>query len=177
MSTLIEKILAGDEKAVRDFYTLYSPKILTYLIKHLPHTEDAQEICNDVFLEALDSVVFLRFQKNLLQWLYRIAHNKTVDFYRKRKVKSLLLSQVPFLEIVEKEINQPEFQFEKNKIRDRIEKTLKSLSQKYQDILNLHYEEKIPVKELATVFNLSFKATESLLFRARQSFKKTYERT
>jgi RNA polymerase sigma factor (sigma-70 family) len=83
---------------------------------------------------------------------------------------------MPFLQIVAAEINQPEFQFEKNKIRDRIEFAFKSLPEVYRRILKLHYEEKISVKELAVILNLSFKATESMLYRARQSFKLAYER-
>lgn len=127
-------------------------------------------------MEAIDSLSLLNKEQNVSAWLYRIAHNKMVDFYRKRKIKSILLSQVPFLQIFASEINQPEFQFEKNKIRDNIELALHSLSVKYQKILRLHYEENIPVKAMAAIFNLSFKATESLLFRARQSFKLAYER-
>ncbi len=115
--------------------------------------------------------------ENIQAWLYKIAHNKTVDFYRKKKIKSILLSQLPFLEIIANEIHQPEFQFEKNKIRDRIEYALKSISDDYRKILQLHYEEEVPVKDLAPIFNLSFKATESMLFRARQSFKRAYEQT
>lgn len=175
--SFIKRILTGDNKAVGEFYKTYSPKILSYLSKKLPAFEDAQEITNDVFLEAIDSLSILQREENTSAWLYKIAHNKMVDFYRKRRIKTLLLSQMPFLQIVANEINQPEFQYEKNKIRDRIEETLHSLSQKYQKILRLHYEEKVSVKELARIFNLSFKATESLLFRARQSFKLAYERT
>ncbi|MBF8249975.1 MAG: sigma-70 family polymerase sigma factor [Candidatus Levybacteria bacterium] len=175
-SSFIKRILTGDSKAVIQFYKSYSPKILAYLSKKLPRREDAQEIVNDVFLEAIDSLAMLRKEESTLSWLYRIAHNKMVDFYRKRKIKSILLSQAPFLQIVAAEINQPEFQFEKNKIRDNIELALHNLSAKYQKILRLHYEENVPVKVLAGIFNLSFKATESLLFRARQSFKLAYER-
>lgn len=174
--SFIKRILAGDSKAVIQFYKSYSPKILGYLSKKLPRREDAQELTNDVFLEAIDSLSLLKKEKSTLTWLYRIAHNKMVDFYRKRKIKSILLSQMPFLQIVALEINQPEFQFEKDRIRDRIELTLHNLSQKYRKILILHYEEEVPVKDLAKIFNLSFKATESLLFRARQSFKLAYER-
>lgn len=172
----IKRILEGDSKAVREFYKFYSPKILSYLSKKLPTFEDAQELTNDVFLEAIDSLSILKREESTMSWLYRIAHNKMVDFYRKKKIKSILLSQVPFLQIVSAEINQPEFQFEKNKIRDRIESSLRSISQKYQKILMLHYEEGISVKELARIFRLSFKATESLLFRARKSFRLAYER-
>ncbi len=174
--SFIKRILAGDSKAVVEFYKSYSPKILSYLSRKLPRYEDAQELTNDVFLEAIDSLSLLQQEKNTSAWLYKIAHNKMVDFYRKSKIKSIMLSQMPFLQIAANEINQPEFQVEKNKIRDRIELTLHNLSQKYRKILILHYEEDIPVKELAKIFNLSFKATESLLFRARQNFKFAYER-
>ena len=175
--SFIKRILAGDSKAVIQFYKSYSPKILSYLSKKLPRFEDAQELTNDVFLEAVDSLSLLQREENTSAWLYKIAHNKMVDFYRKRKIKSILLSQVPFLQIVANEINQPEFQFEKDKIRDRIELTLHNISEKYRKILILHYEEEISVKELAKIFNLSFKATESLLFRARQSFRLAYARS
>lgn len=172
--SIIKRILKGDSGAVVAFYKSYSPKILRYLSKKLPGYEDAQELTNDVFLEAIDSLSILRKEKNISSWLYKIAHNKMVDFYRKKKIKSILLSQAPYLQIVANEISQPDFQFEKNKIRDRIEQALQNLSQKYRKILTLHYEEKLSVKELAATFNLSFKATESLLFRARQSFKFAY---
>ena len=170
--SFIKRILKGESDAVVDFYKFYSPKILRYLSKKLPGYEDAQELTNDVFLEAIDSLSILRREENISSWLYRIAHNKMVDFYRKKKIKSILLSQAPYLQIVANEISQPEF--EKNKIRDIIEQALQNLSQKYRKILTLHYEEKLSVKELAATFNLSFKATESLLFRARQSFKLAY---
>ena len=175
-SSFIKRILSGDSKAVIQFYKSYSPKILAYLIKKLPRLEDAQELTNDVFLEAIDSLSILRKEKNVSAWLYKIAHNKMVDFYRKKKIKSILLSQAPFLQIIASEINQPEFQFEKNKIRDNIEAALRNLSYDYKRILKLRYEEEIPVKKIAQLLDISFKATESLLFRARQSFKLAYQR-
>ncbi len=177
MHVLIERILGGDSQAVIDLYQQYSPKLLLYLSKHLPETEDAQEIVNDVFLEAIDSLGLLKKGDNLQAWLYKIAHNKMVDYYRKKKIKSLLLSQIPYLEIVATEMHQPEFLFEKDKMRDTIENTLRQLSEKYQKIIRLHYEDHVPVKELAVIFNLSFKATESLLYRARKEFQYLYGRT
>ena len=174
--SLINRILAGDKQAMLELYKTFAPKIERYLFQKLPSKEDVEEILNDTFLEAIDSLQLLKKEENLQAWLYRIAHNKTVDFYRKRKIKQVLLSQAPFLEILAKEIHQPEFQFEKNIIRDNIEKALHEISAPYREILQLHYEEHIPVKELAVKYNLSFKATESLLFRARKSFQKAYEK-
>jgi RNA polymerase sigma-70 factor (ECF subfamily) len=177
MASLIEKILQGDSEAIIIFYKTYSPELYRYLQKKLPNKEDAEEVLNDIFLAAIDELAFFKKESSIKTWLFKIARNKVVDFYRKRKIKSILLSQAPFLEIIANEINQPEFQFEKDKVRNRIERAFYNISLQYQKILHLHYEEHIPVKELAIVFNLSFKATESLLFRARRSFRLAYERT
>lgn len=177
MSNIIEEILSGNENAVIEFYIVYSPRILTYLRRKVSKEEDAQELMQDIFLETLDSLPLFQRKSSLQTWLYSIAHHKVVDFYRKRKIKSLLLSQLPFLQLAAQEINEPEFQYEKNKIRDRIESTLHQLSEKYRTILKLHYEEDMPVKQIAAKMELSFKATESLLYRARLDFKQKYERT
>jgi RNA polymerase sigma factor (sigma-70 family) len=177
MSSLLDRIISGDNDAILSFYTLYSPRILRYIQSKLPRGEDAEEVLNDVFFDAIDNLPLFQKRSSIATWLYTIARNKVADFYRKRKIKSVLLSQVPYLEIIANEINQPEFQFEKDKIRDRIEFCLQKLSKNYREILMLHYEEKLSVKQLALHFNLSFKATESLLFRARKQFKQMYERT
>lgn len=175
MKSLVKKILDGDEAAVVALYQTYSSQLLKYLQNRVPH-EEANEILNDVFLEAIDGMVMLKKDANLKSWLYKIAYNKTIDYYRKSKVKSILISQIPFLEIVDSEVHNPEFQMEKARLRERIEKALRSLSEKYRKILTLHYEDQLPIKKIAVVFELTPKATESLLYRARQSFIQAYER-
>jgi len=175
MKSLVQRIISGDEQAVIEFYKLYSPRILHYLTVRLPREEDAQEILNDVFLDAIDSLSILKKDNNLKAWLYKIAHHKTVDYYRRKKIKSLLLSQIPYLEIVDSEVHQPEFILEKDKVRDEIESAFKSLPDLYRKVLRLRYEERLSVKEIALRLEMTFKATESLIFRARQSFKLAYE--
>lgn len=177
MTSLVDKILQGDKTATVAFYMQYSPRILDFLAKRLPRREDAQEVMHDVFLEALDALPLLRNKNSILSWLYTIARNEVVDFYRKRKIKSILLSQIPFLQLVADHINEPEFQYEKDKLEERIEQTFKNLSEKHRSILRLHYENGVSVKKLALEFHLSFKATESLLFRARMSFIQAYKKS
>ena len=176
MPTLIQRILKGDKQAITEFYERFSPKIFVYLKKRLPREEDAQEIMQDVFFDVLDSLPILKNYDRVLPLLYKIAHNKQVDFYRKRKIKSLLFSQLPLLQIISQEMHNPEFIYEKNKIRDQIEYTFSVLSKRHREILKMHYIEDRQVKDIAISLNLSFKATESLLFRARKGFQKAYER-
>lgn len=74
-------------------------------------------------------------------------------------------------------MNQPEFQLEKNRLRDNIESALLKTSERYRNILQMRYEENLPVKKIALNLHISFKATESLLYRARRNFIKEYGRT
>lgn len=177
MTRLIEKVIRGERQAVVEFYKSYSLRILRYLTRKLPRPEDAQEILHDVFLDALDGLPLLPDTRYVTPWLFTIAHNKVVDFYRKRKIKSILFSQLPLLQLISQEMHNPEFIYEKQRIREKIELSFKKLSGKHQLILRLRYEDGIRVKELAILLNLSFKATESLLFRARKGFQKEYGRT
>jgi len=173
---LVARILEGDSQAVTEFYTTFYPKISVYLQRRLPQSEDREAFTNDIFLDAIDALPFFEGKSSLSTWLYKIAHHKVVDWYRKKKINSLLLSQLPFLEIVAQEVYQPEFQYETKRLKVHIESTLRSLSSKYREILQLHYEEEKSIKEIAAIMDLSPKAAESLLFRARQQFKKTYEK-
>jgi len=163
-----------DEQKAISLYKEFSPRISRFLKTKLPQNE-VQEVLNDVFFDAIDEIATLKKPTNLQAWLYKIARNKIVDYYRKKKIKSFLLSQVPYLELFAKEMSQPEFILEKNQLRDKIEAAMRAISQKYQQILRMHYEEQMPVKRIALSLHLSPKATESLLYRARQQFMKAYE--
>lgn len=175
MASLIDQMLAGDPQAIEKFYKTYSKGILHYLKKKLPREEDAQEMLNDVFLDATDALPTLREHMFLQTWLYKIAQYKIANFYRKRKLKSFLFSQFSYLKIIADEIDEPEFQYEKQELLVKLKKTLQNLSKRYQEILRLHYEDDMPIKIIALELNLSPKATESLLYRARQQFKKDYD--
>ena len=176
MELLIQRILQGDSQAVVEFYDHFYLKISVYVQKRLPEEEDTEAFVHDIFLDAIDNLPLFEGKSSLQTWLYKIAHHKLVDWYRKKKINAMLLSQLPFLELVAQEVYQPEFQYEKNRLREKIEYTLRSLSKKYRQILKLHYEEQKSVKEIALLLDISPKAAESLLFRARQQFKKAYEK-
>lgn len=177
MTAIVKRILTGDPAAVQLFYEQFSPGILTYLHHKLPKEEDAQELLNDVFLDAIEGLPRLQDDRKIKSWLYQIAHHNVVNFYRKRKIKSILFSQFPYLKIVDQEMHQPEFLLEKRELTIRIKIALEKLSQKYRQILQLHYIEDLPVKLISVRLNLSYKATESRLYRARMQFIRYYEGT
>lgn len=174
MDELVQKIIAGETSAVEKFYRTFAPKLQRYLSQRLPENADKEAYLHDILLEVIDSLPLFAGKSSLVSWVYKIAHNKLVDFYRKKKVKSILLSKIPFLDSIAQDVYDPVFQYEKNKLRDTMQETLRSMSQKYRDILEMHYLEDLSIKEIAIILDMSPKAAESLLFRARANFRKTY---
>ena len=172
--SIIDQIKDGNKTAIVEFYKSFAPRIQIYLERRLPK-EIAHEILNDVFLDALDEIPLLKHEQNVMGWLYRISRNKTIDYYRKKKLKSVLFSQIPYLEFAAKEMTQPEFVLEKEKVREKIEGVMGRISTKYAMILRMHYEDGMHIKEIALTLNLTSKATESLLYRARMKFIKEYD--
>lgn len=170
----MENVLSGKKGAATAFYKAYAPKIRRYLMGKLPH-EEVEEILQDTFLSAFDSLALYRGKSSVSTWLIAIARHEVADFYRKQYVRKAVLSTSPLFENMVSELLSPEFVLEKTKIEKRFFETYRSLSTQYQDVLSYRYELSMSVKEIAERMELSFKATESLLFRARLAFREAYE--
>ncbi len=169
----VQPIISGRKGSTEAFYKKYASRIFRY-INRRASVEDAKEILNDTFLDAIDNIYSLKNNRAVEPFLYKIARSRIADFYRKKKLKLLLL-KLPFLEAFSREIDRPDFLYEKNILRSGIERTFHRISKRYRTILELRYEQDISVKEISKILHLTFKATESLLFRARKNFKSNYE--
>lgn len=167
-------VLNGKKGAATSFYSEYSPKLRRYLNSKLPDNE-VEEILQDTFLSAFDSLSLYRGESSVSTWLISIARHEVADFYRKRYVRELVEKTAPLFENMVSEILSPEFEWKKKKIEKKFFTTYKGLSKQYQDILSFRYELSMSVKEIAERMELPFKATESLLYRARIAFRENYE--
>lgn len=167
---LVKKILSGDERALYSYYRTFSPKLLVFIKRKTNLPEDAEEILQDTLLSSLDALRDFTFRSSLNTFLHAIAKNKTVDFYRKKRLKKILFSQVPQLEAFLSTFLGPEDVLEKKQDRLSFEKALRSLSPKYQKILTLKYFDGKTVRQITKEFRVSFKSAESMLFRARKAF-------
>ena len=82
---LVEKIKTGDPRAQTEFYNQYYPLILSCVLeKHTDISkEDAEEITNDTFVEAYQSINQVT-DGSVGAWLRKIAQNNAIDFIRAR---------------------------------------------------------------------------------------------
>lgn len=171
---LVNKILAGDKKATERFYKKYSKRLLNFILLKIDDPRDAEEILQDTFISALDSLPLFSYQSSLFTWLCSIAKHEVADFYRKKKIKTILFSRLPILEGLAGQALGPEEKLMRKEIKSKIKIVFKKLSEGYRQILRLKYIEGRSVAQIAKELGTTFKAVESKLFRARVAFQKEY---
>ena len=162
-----------NEREFRAFYEHTKAPLLKYLCKRLA-IEDAEEVLHDTYIAFIEGLRNFRGQSSLKTYLYSIGKHKAIDKIRRQKVKKILFSYLPehFVDSMAKVFLKDDI--DKKFLAYRIEKALDRLPHDYALVLRLKYKEGYSVTQIARHTQLTFKAAESLLFRARQAFIKIY---
>lgn len=173
-SKLVERVIAEDKKAVNRFYEKYSQRLLNFILTKVGDPKDAEEILQDTFLSALDSLPLFSGKSSLFTWLCAIAKHEIVDIYRKRKIKTILFSRLSFLEVLASQALSPEEELMEAEIKKQIRIVFRKLSEGYRRILRLKYKEGYSVAQVADILGITLKAAESRLSRARLAFREVW---
>jgi RNA polymerase sigma factor (sigma-70 family) len=71
---------SAEEEAIK-----HRERLLSFIRNRVPTPEDAEDIVQDVFFRLLDSSDVAEPIENVAAWLYRVARNRIIDWYRKKK--------------------------------------------------------------------------------------------
>ena len=159
---------------MEDFYKKYCLGIKGFIAKKIDDEGVVEEITNDVMLAAINSGERFEGKCSEFSWLCSIANHKIVDYYRKKKLKTVLFSVSPvFEEIVDKSLS-PERDVLKNELKEEIKKTFQEIGASYKKILRLKYIEGWKVSEIAKKTKTTIKSVESKLTRAKKQFRQAW---
>ena len=171
---LVEEILSGSEKSLRIFYAEYNPKLTNFIRLRVSNEKDVEELVQDTFIAVLEAFRDFTHRSSIYTFLCAIAKRKVIDFYRKKKLKRIIFSQIPPIDPLLAILPPPEDKLNEKLLSKKIEKTLNVLPPQYRRLLQLKYIEGWSVTKIAREMTISFKSAESKLFRARQAFVMAY---
>lgn len=175
--TQIHLLIIQDPLATLKFYRQITPILAKYFSGKVANIKDREELIHDTILSILDSLPQFNRKSKFSTWVFSIAHHELVDYYRKRKIKEVIFSHFPFLEnIIDKALG-PQLALEEKEKKVQIKNTLENLSEGYSQILRLRYIEGLTVTQIAQILNITYKAAESRLSRARLAFQKDFVRS
>lgn len=169
-ATLITRLFAHDKHAAASFYRQYAPQLRRYIATRVNALEDAEEILQDTLYSFLEGLRDFRESCSIRTYLFSICQHKVVDYYRRKKLKNILFSQMPNLESLVSPLMGPEEELDASLVREKIRAVFARLLPIHRQVLVLKYLDQISVEDIAGKLSISFKSAESRLFRARRAF-------
>ena len=168
---LVAGVLKRDKLALLEFKSNLYPKVFGFVAHKIDDSRDVEEIVQDTLMDAIVCLPRFSFKSSLSTWVIGITRHNVADFYRKRKIKTVVFSFLPSLEKIASQALSPETALDEVELKRRVLRTLVGLSEGYRCILRLKYVEGLKVKQIALLDQKSVKAVEMKLRRARIAFK------
>ena len=138
-----------------NIYEEYFDRVYYKVLSVVKNDDDAEDICQETFISVYKNLSKFREESNIYTWIYRIAINKTYDFFKKRKVE---------FEINDEVLSLPEdINFDTKVI---LEEKLKLISEKEREIVILKDIYGYKLKEIAEIKNMNLSTVKSVYYKA-----------
>ena len=138
-----------------NIYEEYFDRVYYKVLSVVKNDDDAEDICQETFISVYKNLSKFREESNIYTWIYRIAINKTYDFFKKRKLE---------FEINDEVLSLPEdINFDTKVI---LQEKLKLISEKEREIVILKDIYGYKLKEIAEIKNMNLSTVKSVYYKA-----------
>ncbi|MFM2362158.1 MAG: hypothetical protein RLZZ316_1060 [Bacteroidota bacterium] len=164
------------------FMQEHQGRIYNAALNLLQNQLEAEEVTQDVFLEAYNKQQNFKGDASISTWLYRIAINKCIDILRKKQRRLQWTHPLKWmvgkalLPIEPADFVHPGIVTENKEKAAILYSALLHLPVNQRTAYLLHDTEHLSYKQISEVLETSIPAVESLLFRARQNLRKSIEK-
>ncbi|MDE0011043.1 MAG: sigma-70 family RNA polymerase sigma factor [Candidatus Poribacteria bacterium] len=176
---LINRILSGDDHAFNTLVQKYQKGIHALAWRKIGDFHYAEEITQDIFLQAYKNLSTLKNPNQFAGWLYVIADRLCINWRQRNKSAMQLLEDTPTREIDRSSYNrylseQRETEAIENRY-DRVKKLLANLPESERTVISLYYLGEMTTKEIGKFLGVSVNTITSRLQRARKRLQEDHE--
>lgn len=167
---LMQMVCMGDRSAYQILVKRHLKSISHYAFRLLGNQKDTEDITQEVFLRLWTNAEKWKAEKSkLTTWLHRITHNLCIDYLRKH---GRMQTQDSFDDEVDDSLNEnKESTDESNDKLRLIREAVSALPENQRSALSLCHYQGFSNKEAAAIMNISVKALESAIARAKRSLR------
>ena len=159
-----------DPKVFGDLYQLYVEKVFRYLYSMTRNVQEAEDITTQTFMKAFESFASFRMDGHFASWLFKIAHNKAMDHFRKRK-NTVVLDETYSAEMKSNTINEV-IQVEQVAILSNL---LETLNDEERELLRLRFLAELKFSEIANFLGASEVTIKKKIYRLLERLQNQVE--
>ena len=166
---LVLRAQQHDQRAFAQLYEEHFDKIYRYVALRIGNRTEAEDITQQVFLKALQSISSFRWRGiPFSAWLFRIAHNQVVDYLRKKTRQAT----VPVGESTVSLIDGPQLIVEQKLDIEQLLLAIKRLTQAQREVISLRFAGELPIAQAAKIMGKSQGAVKALQHSAIVALRK-----
>ncbi len=177
---LIADCLQGRTAAFGELVRRYQDRLYNCVYRLVDNAEDAQDVVQDAFLNAYQSLDRFKGDSQFFTWLYRIAFNASISLKRKQRVALTLKTGRAGTGANEpldaSDSSRPEYSLEKAEQERRVQQALNRLSPEHRTVLILKDMEGQKYETMALVLQVPVGTIRSRLHRARMELRELLQR-
>ncbi len=162
--------------AFEAIFERYGQTIFNYVLRLVGDRDEAEDLTAETFVKAFRRLDSLSDQEKVLSWLYRIATNTCLDAMRRRKIVRWLDWDEFVLRFLPKlaASDDPERDALRQEQAEQVRAVLAKLPEKQRACLVLFEYDGLSYAEIAQVIGTTPGTVKTLLFRARERFRRHY---
>jgi RNA polymerase sigma-70 factor (ECF subfamily) len=178
---MVRRMIAGDEASFEEFTDDYVPQIYRFAARRLSGDRElVKDIVQTTVCKAIEKLATFRGEAALMTWLCACCNNEIAGHFRKlgRRGDDVPIEDVERFDAAElapRATESPEASAARREAAERVHDALDTLPPHYGRALEWKYLEGLSVREIAARLELSPKATESVLTRARLAFRDRFQ--
>jgi len=187
-AALMLRVKQGDVPAFEDLVEKYKQPVINLIYRTLPDAAEAEDLAQNVFLQAYKAADRYRVSAKFSTWLFTIARNLCLNEIRRRSrhpADSLDVTHPddddqPLRQYEDTRLTAPPDALLQGELVEKVEQALAALPENQRTAILLCREEELSYEEIAEVLGCSLSATKSLIHRGRETLKqklKPYLRT
>lgn len=171
---LLSAAMNFDEGALGELYDRYEAKIYSYIYRRTGEPALAEDLTAQVFLKMLEAIRKNRaWQSSFSGWLYRIAHNLVIDYYRRRdRQQQVSIDDMVIPAEGDSPVRFAELRLDAEKLRSAI----RSLTDEQAEVLSLRFFEGYSISEVANMMDKTDGAIKALQYRAVATLRHLLEK-
>jgi len=167
---LIKRAAAGDDSAFTSIMRKYKSPLYRFAYRHMGDADDAEDIVQDTFIAMHRNLAKFNPKYKFSTWAFQIAMNKCRDLGRKKKTRSFIQRMSPVMEKIVSNIevqDNPEDAIDDKRKLETVNAAIARLPENLKAPLILCTIENLSHKQAATILQISPKAVETRIYRAR----------
>lgn len=165
----IEQVANGNVAAFSYLVEKYRDMVYGLSLKMLRNTEDAEELAQDTFVKAFQSLSSYQGKSKFSTWLYRITYNGAITLMRKRKLELYSLDEQRLSDEDELTIGNRLTEIDQEELAESLKKAMEELPADDQVLITLFYYEDQRVEDIAHITGLSASNVKVKIHRARKN--------